>query len=37
MAIPEARVRESGLKLREVYASEKVAERMIRAFEEVKW
>jgi hypothetical protein len=35
MAMPAEEVRECGLKLRETYAAAKVAERMIKVFEEV--
>ncbi|MEY4569560.1 MAG: hypothetical protein RLZZ398_999 [Verrucomicrobiota bacterium] len=36
MAMPAEEVRECGLKLRETYATEKVAERMVSVFDEVK-
>ena len=36
MAMPAGEVRECGLKLREAYAAEKVAERMVAVFDEVK-
>jgi glycosyltransferase involved in cell wall biosynthesis len=36
MAMPPDKVRECGLKLRETYAAEKVAERMVAVFDEVK-
>ncbi|MEY3896909.1 MAG: hypothetical protein RLZZ214_2430, partial [Verrucomicrobiota bacterium] len=36
MAMPAEKVHECGLKLREIYAAEKVAERMVSVFEEVK-
>lgn len=36
MEMPAAEIRESALKLRETYAAEKVAERMVEVFKEVK-